>query len=290
MVVEGGEVLGVADGEESGGDGLPAEFVQVEGEGVGGVEAGESVAVAVAEEEAAAVGGVDVEAGAVGGGEGGDGGEGVDESGVGGAGGGGDDEGAGQGVEGVGEGGGVEGAGGGGDDHGFGEAEEPGGAGQGVMGVGAADEREGGAVGFAGEEEGELVGFGAAGGDECVGHACLGGEGLCHEFSSSDAAGAWSQESREGLRADTARSAAVATARGGQCRWAAQGVGGVGGAFGEGADDGGEGVRVADFGEQVSDGVAYAGGDRFRSACGQWSSAGAGAGVEGVEDGREQGP
>lgn len=40
--------------------------------------------------------------------------------------------------------------------------------------------------------------------------------------SSSDAAGAWSQESRDGLRALAARSAAVATARGGQWRWAAQ--------------------------------------------------------------------
>ena len=82
---EGGEVVGVADGEEAGGDGLPAEFVQVEGDGVGGVEAGEAVAVAVAEEEASAVGGVDVQSGAVGGAEGGDLGEGVDEAGVGGA-------------------------------------------------------------------------------------------------------------------------------------------------------------------------------------------------------------
>ncbi len=52
----------------------------------------ESVAVAVAEEEASAVGGVDVEAGAVGGAEVGDVGERVDEAGVGGAGGGGDEE------------------------------------------------------------------------------------------------------------------------------------------------------------------------------------------------------
>ena len=40
--------------------------------------------------------------------------------------------------------------------------------------------------------------------------------------SSSEAAGAWSQESREGLRTEAARSAAVATARGGQWRWAVQ--------------------------------------------------------------------
>jgi hypothetical protein len=52
--------------------------------------------------------------------------------------------------------------------------------------------------------------------------------------SSSEAAGAWSQESMDGLRAEAARSAAVATARGGQCRWAAhRGVGGVGRALGE---------------------------------------------------------
>ena len=41
VVGEGGEVAGVADGEEAGGDGLPAEFVQVEGDGVGAVQAGE---------------------------------------------------------------------------------------------------------------------------------------------------------------------------------------------------------------------------------------------------------
>lgn len=40
---QGGEVVGVANGEEACGDGLPAEFVQVEGDGVGGVEAGEPV-------------------------------------------------------------------------------------------------------------------------------------------------------------------------------------------------------------------------------------------------------
>lgn len=52
VLVECGEVVGVFDGEEACGDGLPAEFVQVEGDGVGGVEADEFGAVAVAEEEA----------------------------------------------------------------------------------------------------------------------------------------------------------------------------------------------------------------------------------------------
>ncbi len=40
--------------------------------------------------------------------------------------------------------------------------------------------------------------------------------------SITPAAGAWSQESIEGLRAAPATSAATATARGGQCRWATQ--------------------------------------------------------------------
>lgn len=84
-VGERGEVGGVAYGEESGGDGLPAEFVQVEGDGVGVGESVEFGAVPVAEEEASAVGGVDVEACAVGGAEVGDVGQRVDESGVGGA-------------------------------------------------------------------------------------------------------------------------------------------------------------------------------------------------------------
>ncbi len=40
VVGECGEVAGVLDGEEACGDGLPAEFVQVEGDGVGVFEAG----------------------------------------------------------------------------------------------------------------------------------------------------------------------------------------------------------------------------------------------------------
>ena len=130
VLFEGGEVVGVVDVEEAGGDGLPAEFVQVEGDGVGVLEAGEVVAVAVAEQEGAAVGRVDVEAGVMGCAQAGDVGEGVDEAGVGGAGGGGDEVGAGVGGEGFLERGGVEGAGGGGEGDGFGQAEEPGGAGQ----------------------------------------------------------------------------------------------------------------------------------------------------------------
>ena len=106
---------------------------------------------------------------------------------------------------------------------GVGQAEEPGGAGQGVVGVGAADEADAGAVCLAGQEQGELVGFGAAGGDEGVARRRpLCARARVTRASSSEAAGAWSQESRDGLRALAARSAAVATARGGQCRWAAQ--------------------------------------------------------------------
>ncbi len=62
---EGGEGGGVGDGQEAGRDRLPAEFVQVEGDGVGAGEAGEGGLVGVAEEQRPAVGGVDVEAGAV---------------------------------------------------------------------------------------------------------------------------------------------------------------------------------------------------------------------------------
>lgn len=51
-VAQGVEVVGVLDGEEACGDGLPAEFVQVEGDGVGAVESVEFAAVVVAEEEA----------------------------------------------------------------------------------------------------------------------------------------------------------------------------------------------------------------------------------------------
>lgn len=100
---------------------MPAEFVQVEGDAVGAVEALDEVAVGGAEEEWAAVGGVDVEFGAVGCREVGDGVEGVDLAGVGGAGGG-DEEGALVSGEGVVEGWEVHDAGGGGDDDGGGEA------------------------------------------------------------------------------------------------------------------------------------------------------------------------
>src|SRR5690606_8177898 len=177
VVPQGPEVLGVADGQQAGRDGLPAEFVQVEGDGVGGVQSGERGPVAVAEEQRPAVGGVDVEAGAVGGAAGGDLGQRVDQAGVGGAGGGGDQVGARHVGQGVVEGGGVEGAGGSGDLDGVGQAEEPGGTGQRVVGAGRVDEPHGGAEPFAREEEGELVGLGTAGGDEAVGVAGLAGEG-----------------------------------------------------------------------------------------------------------------
>lgn len=90
---EGCEEGGVGDGEEACGDGLPAEFVEVEGEGAGAGEALDAGAVAGAEGEEAAVGGVDVEVGAVVVAQIGDGFERVDEAGVGGAGGGGDEDG-----------------------------------------------------------------------------------------------------------------------------------------------------------------------------------------------------
>lgn len=67
------------------GDGLPAEFVQVDGEGVGAAESGEFVAVAGTEGEEAAVCGVDVEVGAVAVAEVGDAVDRVDEACVGGA-------------------------------------------------------------------------------------------------------------------------------------------------------------------------------------------------------------
>lgn len=50
-MVEGVEVVVVGDGEDAGGRGLPAEFVQVEGDAVGAVEAVEEGAVGGAEEE-----------------------------------------------------------------------------------------------------------------------------------------------------------------------------------------------------------------------------------------------
>lgn len=172
--MEGLEVVVVGDGEDACGGGLPAEFVEVEGDAVGAVEAVEFGAVGGAEEEGAAVGGVDVEFGSVGGAEVGDVVEGVDLAGVGGACGGGDEEAlvvvSGEGFFECGE---VHDAGGGGDGEGFGEAEEPGGAVDAVVGVGGADGLYG-AVAFAGEEEGELVGFGAAGGDEGVGVGVVG--------------------------------------------------------------------------------------------------------------------
>ncbi len=144
----------------------------------------EAVAVTVAEDEASAVGRVDVETGAVGRAQAGDLGQRVDESGVGGARGGGDQDGAagaGQGGEGLVEGGGVEGAGGGRDDDGVGQAEQPGGAGQRVVGVASADQLHAAALGFTGEQQGELVGLGAAGGDEGVGEADRLGEGAGDE-------------------------------------------------------------------------------------------------------------
>lgn len=99
-LVEGGEVVLVAYGEESCGYGLPAEFVQVEGDGVGGVDAGELVSVPGAEEETAAICRVDVQAGAVSCAQVRDLGQRVDLSGVCGACGGSDEEGALEGAEG----------------------------------------------------------------------------------------------------------------------------------------------------------------------------------------------
>ncbi|GAA3107398.1 hypothetical protein GCM10020254_61630 [Streptomyces goshikiensis] len=109
----------------------------------------------------------------------------------------------------------------------------------------------------------------------------------------AEAAGAWSQESREGLRALTARSAAAATARGGQCRWAAQrGVGGVRGAGGEGVHEGPERLVVAGsvFGQYVAQRGGDAGGDGVGAAGGKGAAAGGGTGAECVEDGVEEGP
>ncbi len=99
-VAEDGEVGGVAYGEESGGGRLPAEFVQVDGDGTGPVEAVEEPAVGRAEEDGASVGGVDVEFGAVGRGDVGELRERVDEALVGGSGGGDDEDGAGEGGQG----------------------------------------------------------------------------------------------------------------------------------------------------------------------------------------------
>ncbi len=70
----------------------------------------------------------------------------------------------------------------------------------------------------------------------------------------------------------------------------AQGVGGVGGAFGEGAYDCSDGVRVSLGRQYVPDGVAQSGGDRFGTTRGQGSAPGPGAVLEGVEDGTEQWP
>lgn len=128
LVVEGVEGGGSGYGEEPGGDGLPAEFVEVEGDGVGAFDAVELVSVGFAEEEGAAVCGVDVEFGAVAVAEVGDFGEGVDESCVGGACGGGDEDGSAAGAESGGvsdgegfvEGGEVDGSGGCGDGEGWG--------------------------------------------------------------------------------------------------------------------------------------------------------------------------
>lgn len=180
-MVEGAQVVGVGDREESGGDGLPAELVQVQGDGVGGLQSREPGAVPLAEQEARAVGGVDVEAGAVGGAAVGDLGQRVDEPGVGGARGGGDEVRAGDLGEGLVQGGGVEGAGGGGDDDGLGQAEQPGGAGQRVVGARPVDQPQARAVPLAGEQDGELVGLGASGGDDGVGGAGLPGQGAGDE-------------------------------------------------------------------------------------------------------------
>lgn len=122
---------------------MPAEFVEVEGDGGGAVEPGELCAAGGAEQEPGAVGRVDVEAGTVVFADVGDLREGVDEARVGRSGGGGDEFGSGQVGEGFVERRGVEGAGGRGHGDGVGQAEEPGSAGQGVVGVGAGDELEG---------------------------------------------------------------------------------------------------------------------------------------------------
>jgi hypothetical protein len=297
VLPQGGEIVGVPDGEEAGGDRLPAEFVQVEGDGVGGVEAGEHVPVPVAEEEASAVGGVHVEPGAVGGAAGGDVVQRVDVSGVGGAGGGGDEQRSGQAGEGLVERVGVERAAGGGYGDGFGQPEQPGGAGQRVVGVGPVHEPDGSAVGLPGEEQGELVGFGAAGGDEGVGFSGpaapvdLAGQ-CCREeplqFRGSRClvpgvqGGVEGGGGEVGCRGDGERGAVEV---GG-----AQGVGRVGGGLGEGVDQGAEGVRVALVGEDVANRRSRAGRDRLRATCRQRSAPCPGSGVQRFEDGVEQRP
>ncbi len=70
----------------------------------------------------------------------------------------------------------------------------------------------------------------------------------------------------------------------------AVGVGGVGGAFGEGADEVVQGVGVALVGQYVTDGVAYPLGDGFGSAGREGASARVSAVREGVEDRVEQRP
>ena len=166
------------------------------------------------------------------------------------------------------------------------------------MGVLGAEEL-GVAVAFAGEEEGELVGLGAACGDQgvagCRGLLCRpvtsAVRALVTRASSSEAAGAWSQESREGLRAEAARSAAVATARGGQWRCAAQR-----GWAGSAAPSAKAWTRVrrasfvAVVGEGVAEGLAQAGGDGGGAAGGEGADAGGCAGGQRVQHGGEQRP
>lgn len=162
-------------------------------------------------------------------------------------------------------------AGGGGDDDGLGQAEEPGGAVDGVVGGGTAHDLDG-AVSFSGEEEGELVGFGPAGGDQGVrvgpdlGGECCGDEGfeggggrglVPGVHRRVEGAGGEVGGGREGERRGVQVGGAV---------W----FGGVGGAFGEGADEGGEGFFGAGavLWEYVCGRVAYALGDGLGSAVG----------------------
>ncbi|GDY82423.1 hypothetical protein SAVCW2_16220 [Streptomyces avermitilis] len=70
----------------------------------------------------------------------------------------------------------------------------------------------------------------------------------------------------------------------------AQGVGGVGGAFGEHADEVAYGVRVALLWQGVADRGPHPRGDGLGSACGQWSAACLAAFRECVEHGLEQRP
>lgn len=304
-VVEHGEIGRVTDGEETGGDGLPAEFVQVEGDAVGGVQAGQQIAVAVAEEQATAVGGVHVEPCAVRRAHGRDLGEGVDHPGVGGAGGGGDEVRAGQRGEGLVEGGGVEGTGRGGHHDGLGQPEQPGGARQRVVRVGPVHQPHPGAARLPREQQGDLVGLGAAGGDQGRGHlpgrdtASAPGPGV------EDLPRERSRHQRLQFRGARGLVPGVEggvqggdgeVGRGGEGEGravevgGAEGVGGVGGGLREGADDGVQGVRLALVRQYVPDRGPHPRCHGVRPARGQGPLAQQRALAQRVEHGVQQRP